>query len=65
MRRKFEFLSGVVLILASMVSMLMITRGSIGGCTVVGESLLSYIIAYSIVAILAVLGIIYIIQTAK
>jgi hypothetical protein len=65
MRGKFEFISGIVLILASLASLLMIKNQSIGGCFVVGGSVLGYIVAYSIAAVLAILGIIYLIQSRR
>jgi len=65
MKKRFEFMSGIVLILASALSMILIATKQIGGCVLVGGSVLGNIVAYAIAAVLAVLGIAYIIQSRR
>jgi len=65
MRRLIEFLVGIVLVLGSILGMILARNQQVGSCLVVGGSILNYIIVYSIVIILAVLGILYLIKSYK
>jgi len=65
MRRLTEFLTGIVLIFGSILGLILIRNQKIGGCLVIGGSIINYILIYLIVAVFAALGIIYLIQSSK
>ena len=65
MRKTFEFLSGLILIFASIFSMVLIRIEQIGGYLVVGEGIFSQIVVYTIAAALAILGLLYLIRSYK
>ena len=65
MRRIIEFLSGVALILGSILGMLLARNQQIGGCLVIGGSWINYAIVYLIVVMLAVLGILTLIRSYR
>jgi hypothetical protein len=65
MKKRFELLSGIVLLLASLFSILLINSGKIGTCAVIGGNWFNYFVAYLIAAVFALIGIAYLLRSFK
>jgi len=65
MRRAIEFVVGIILVLGSILGMIMARNQQVGNCLVVGGSILNYILVYLMIAVLAILGILYLIKSYR